>query len=158
VGDLKSVSRYRAADAAPHLTFGRQASQIFVEVFMSTEGSDFDQSVWEIVGLSTYEPKRLPAWLRDKLDGWWCPPELTTDEDVVGHQFGRFYIGEWGTAVINQQEAFIWETDGDDWYGDHFQFADTMDCGLVLVEPSSNFDVWTTALMFRSRFQRRRAD
>jgi hypothetical protein len=85
----------------------RQASQIDGKVFMSTLSSDFDQSVWEIVGLSAYEPKQLPDWLRDKLEGWWYPPELTPDEEVVRHQFAHLGIGEWGTAVINHQEAFI---------------------------------------------------
>jgi hypothetical protein len=116
----------------------------------------FDESVWDVVGLTAYQPLTLPDWLRERLDGYYFPADRPADRDLVERYIAgdgcRQWVGRWGDAVIGGENVFIFEYTHDPFFGffDPAMLAEGFECGLVFVEPS-RFDIGATLYFTEER-------
>ncbi len=109
--------------------------------------SEFEKCVWEISGLTAYEPFTIPAWLRERLDANLAAPprDKTTDRELmeyhlVGEEPDRWIVA-WGTAVISGEEVLLFESNLNCSTGFfvHFEMAEMLECGAVFVERSRRY-------------------
>jgi hypothetical protein len=100
----------------------------------------FEESVKDIVGLTSYEEGKLPAWLRDHLQHH-AGADQIEDAELVERFVHGDWLGHWGVAEIDGDEVAVLETPSDD-HGDIAEvaeFAWWADCGFVVVEPSTTY-------------------
>jgi len=121
--------------------------------------SKFDESVWDIVGLTEYRPRTLPDWLRERLDELFGALEDDpTDEELAQRHVdeGRGWLADWGTAVIAGQSVLICDCDSVDWeLLDTVYIAELLHCGLVFVERSEHFDEVTVYFTEEHQYAKR---
>jgi hypothetical protein len=108
---------------------------------MESIDTQFEESVLEIAGLTDFCPKSLPAWLREELME--CSYRRitydTSDETLVRTRLapateGRWaWLQEWGSATINGQSVFLFETD---YLTDPVCIAADNRWGVTFLEPS----------------------
>jgi hypothetical protein len=77
---------------------------------------EFDASLWEIDGLTDYQPCKLPDWLRTRLIEGDAEEndQPAIDCDLVKTQvagYGIPWLNSWGSALINGAPIFICESD-----------------------------------------------
>ena len=116
---------------------------------------NFDQSVWDIVGLTEYHPRIIPGWFRNRLDELYDILAVNPTDDDLVREFvddGRDWVGNWGTAIILGQEVVICEClTLDCELFDTVHIAEQLHCGLAFVEESSVF--WCPTVYFTEERQ-----
>lgn len=103
----------------------------------------------DIIGLTSYEPGRLPGWYRDRVYD-----DPIDDAALFDESLGQLNAVGWGTAVIDGEEVLLWHVEEIEWFTEHFEFANVYGLGVTFVEPSQDFWEGTTAYYSQSRFQK----
>lgn len=98
----------------------------------------FEESVKDIVGLTSFELGKLPAWMKMRVLSFHgaSVDEAMTDAEVVEKFVREAWLGHWGVATINGQEVGVLEH-LDVNHQDVIEaaaLANRLQCGFVVVE------------------------
>lgn len=89
----------------------------------------FAKAVWSIEGVTAYEPRRLPEWVRVRAG------DVDRDAELFSARFGHLDVWCWGCAVIDGEDVLILDAGETDWFFDHYGVAAGHEYGLTFVEP-----------------------